>query len=116
MPDAASSARGTISAADSTPPAPSPTARFNLDPQIGIFAETIMSGAPATGSAPPTLSEIRDRAAAARAPWNAGGPVMRDVLDRVVSIGGRETPVRIFRAAPGPLVAIFYLHGGGWSL
>lgn len=65
-----------------------------------------------------SFPEQRRAAEAVRRPWTQGGPVMARTLERVFDPGAGEVRVRIHRPvlAEGPLPALVYLHGGGFTL
>jgi acetyl esterase len=73
----------------------------------------------AAGSSATDLSvgKLRAAAAATREPWNAGGPSMHAVDDRVIDMPEVRVGIRIYRPSVAlPLPALVYLHGGGWTL
>lgn len=63
------------------------------------------------------IEQVRERAEAARAVWNEGGPEM--AVDEARTIPGpfRDVPVQFYRpAADGVLPVFVYLHGGGFRI
>ena len=69
---------------------------------------------PDLGSVP--IDEARRIAAAVRAPFAEGGPVMARTVEHIATHGGVSVPVRVHipPATSTPLAALVYLHGGGW--
>lgn len=65
-----------------------------------------------------SFPEQRRAAETVRQPWTQGGPVMARTLERVFDPGAGALRVRVYRPvlAPGPLPALVYLHGGGFTL
>jgi acetyl esterase len=52
-----------------------------------------------------------------RLPWNLGGPRDAERHDILIQSDGLDVPVRSYRPAGARGdAALFYLHGGGWSL
>lgn len=91
---------------------------FGIDPQMFEAGRRYLRTAPDFREAAGLpVDTVRERLREARAPWNAGGPVMAGSGD--VSLPGphRPIPVRIHRptaVASGPVTV--FLHGGGFVL
>jgi acetyl esterase len=65
----------------------------------------------------PTLADLRRVGMEARLPWNSGGPRDAERHDILVRADGLDVPVRSYRPQGARAdAALFYLHGGGWSL
>lgn len=91
---------------------PSPAA--GLDDRYLAFLRALV---PAVSPDRASVDDVRRAAAAARLPWQAGGPRMHEVADQVISTRLLDLPVRVFYPRPTrPLPAIVYFHGGGWTL
>lgn len=88
----------------------------DVDPQIRQFLTRMASGYarfPPLSSIPPP--DARRIAEVVRAQWVRGGPAMASSQE--LRVGPLGTRVRILHAQPdGPLPALVYLHGGGWTL
>jgi len=78
-----------------------------LHPQTVAFLELMDAGA---APAEPDIAVMR--AATRENPHRGSGPDLAEVEDATVG----QVPVRIYRPAGGPLPALVYLHGGGWSI
>ncbi|MGH3377772.1 MAG: alpha/beta hydrolase [Actinoallomurus sp.] len=78
-----------------------------LHPQTVAFLELMDAGA---APAEPDIAVMR--AATRENPHRGVGPDLAEVEDATVG----QVPVRIYRPAGGPLPALVYLHGGGWSI
>lgn len=64
-----------------------------------------------------TLQQVRDAAAAARHPWQAGGAAMAEIVDITISTETGAVPGRLYRPdAEATRPVVFYIHGGGWTL
>jgi|TARA_A100001391_G_scaffold63912_1_gene39897 acetyl esterase len=83
-----------------------------LDPELIAFIDGITT---AYSHFPPfptlDIATQRKVAAAVRAPWAEGGPVLHRSANRVIG----QLRARIHVPGPGPLPALIYLHGGGWT-
>ena len=94
-------------------PPPSP-----LDPDIMRFIDDVR----ATGrrlSAGRVLDWPARRAIAeqSRLPWQAGGPQMASVTEKVADTEAGPVRLRFYDPAPGAAKpALVYMHGGGWAL
>jgi acetyl esterase len=93
------------------PPAP-------LDPQIAEFLRRMAAeGAKYPRRDLVSVAEGREITEKVRAQWTAGGPVMANTEDLMVTTRHGEVPLRIYtpkaRKLPG---ALFYIHGGGFVL
>ena len=94
-------------------PPPSP-----LDPDIMHFIDDVR----ATGrrlSAGRVLDWPARRAIAeqSRLPWQAGGPQMASVTEKVADTEAGPVRLRFYDPAPGAAKpALVYMHGGGWAL
>jgi len=94
-------------------PPPSP-----LDPDIMRFIDDVR----ATGrrlSAGRVLDWPARRAIAeqSRLPWQAGGPQMASVTEKVADTEAGPVHLRFYDPAPGAAKpALVYMHGGGWAL
>ena len=64
------------------------------------------------GAAPAEPDIAVMRAAARENPHRGVGPELAEVEDSAVG----DVPVRTYRPAGGPLPALVYFHGGGWSI
>lgn len=90
-----------------------------IDPDISRFVAQMRAD---WKQFPPfeTLSVAEQRVAAekVRAPWTQGGPIMARTMERVFDPGAGDLRVRIYRPvmAEGPMPALIYLHGGGFTL
>ncbi|MBS29333.1 MAG: hypothetical protein CL566_10510 [Alphaproteobacteria bacterium] len=63
------------------------------------------------------IEEVRERAEAARAVWNEGGPDMDVKEARTIPGPFRDVPVQFYRpVADGDLPVFVYLHGGGFRI
>ena len=87
-----------------------------VDPDIRAFlARTSADYARLSHGEDLDLARRRTVAARVREPWARGGPAMA-ATDTLV-VGPRDTRIRIHRPTDaGPLPALIYLHGGGWTL
>lgn len=91
---------------------PSPSA--GIDDRYRAFLRALV---PAVAPDRASLDDVRRAAAAVRLPWQAGGPGMHEVVDRVLPTSLVDLHVRVFFPRPTrPLPAIVYFHGGGWTL
>lgn len=91
---------------------PDPRLAEGLDPGLVAFVDDITAAYGRFPSFPTLNNESRRRVAeAVRAPWARGGPILYRSVNRVIS----QMRVRIHMPAPGPLPALIYLHGGGWT-
>ena len=83
-----------------------------LDPELIVFVDDILA---AYGRFPPfqtlDIAAQRKVAEAVRAPWAKGGPTLYRSANRVIG----QLRARIHTPRPGPLPALIYLHGGGWT-
>jgi acetyl esterase len=90
----------------------------DLDPDIGRFVREMAAAwaaHPELASASPV--EARRIAERVRSPWAQGGPRMAAITELAVPVGRHEVRVRRYQPeAEGPLGALIYLHGGGWTL
>ncbi|AEQ52318.1 alpha/beta hydrolase fold domain-containing protein [Pelagibacterium halotolerans] len=91
---------------------PDPRLAEGLDPELVAFVDDITAAYARFPSFHALDIETRRRVAeAVRAPWARGGPVLYRSVNRVIS----HMRARIHMPAPGPLPALIYLHGGGWT-
>lgn len=89
-----------------------------IDPVIAQFAQALTAGYasyPDLDRRP--MPERRAIAEAVRAPWRAGGPVMRSQRDLLASTPVGSVRVRLFDATgeAEPRAALVYAHGGGFT-
>jgi acetyl esterase len=89
-----------------------------IDPDIRRFAARVNADyARLTGGRQLSVPEMRQVAEEVRAPWRAGGPVMRSTIEHVAQTAAGPVRLRVYD--PGvehPAPALVYLHGGGWTL
>jgi acetyl esterase len=89
-----------------------------IDPDIRRFVTRVNADySRLTGGRELPVTEMRRVAEEVRAPWRAGGPVMRATTEQVAQTS--QGPVRVRVYDPGvqqPAPALVYLHGGGWTL
>jgi acetyl esterase len=78
-----------------------------LHPQSVAFLEVMRAG---TAPAEPDVAAMR--AATRMNPHRGAGPELESVEDAAVG----AIPIRTYRPADGPLPALVYFHGGGWSI
>jgi acetyl esterase len=90
----------------------------DIDPQIQIFVNAITDAYAGFGfSAERTVVESREIAERVRAPWRQGGPVMAETLERDIPTPHGPVRVRLYKPVKAArLPALFYNHGGGWTL
>lgn len=89
-----------------------------IDPEIVLFIDGVAAGY-ARHPAFDTLSPAEARAVAedVRAPWTKGGPAMADTRELSVPFGEESVRIRVHRpSTDGPLPALVYVHGGGWTI
>ncbi len=86
----------------------------DVDPDVRRFVDSINQGYAAYPDLDvASYSRRREIAEAIRVPWRTGGPEMADSCDH--DVGGVR--VRVHRPrADTDRPALFYLHGGGWTL
>lgn len=91
--------------------------KARIDPQQAAAlqrnAEIVASlGGPGEG-----IAQIRERADAARAVWNEGGPQMAEQRDLTIPGPFRDVPCRLYKPVAGDEMPLWvYLHGGGFRL
>ena len=91
--------------------------KARIDPQqaaaLARNAEIVASlGGPGEG-----IVQIRERADAARAIWNEGGPEMAEQRDLTIPGRFRDVPARLYRPVAAEALPLFvYLHGGGFRI
>lgn len=89
-----------------------------IDPDIRRFATRVNADyARLTGGRQLSVQEMRQVAEEVRAPWRAGGPVMRSTVEHLAQTAAGPVRLRVYD--PGveqPAPALVYLHGGGWTL
>jgi acetyl esterase len=94
-------------------------AKAVLEPEIYEFSQDM---ARRYGAHPPlqTLSLPEQRAVAeeVRRPWRTGGPEMFRTTERVLELDGQKLRIRVYQptALEAPAPALFYLHGGGFTI
>lgn len=85
----------------------------DIDPDIRLFAEQLNRGYEQISDfAAMPLPERRAAVEAVRARWRLGGPKMQRISDLDVS----GIPLRLHIPDDGPLPAMLYIHGGGWTM
>jgi len=87
-----------------------------LEPGLRAFHERTSSDyAQLAGDGYKNIIERRAVAELVRKPWCHGGPAM--AFTETLQIGFRNTRIRIYLPViDGPLPALLYLHGGGWTI
>ena len=91
--------------------------KSKIDPQqaaaLARNAEIVAAlGGPGEG-----IEQVRERAHAARAFWNEGGPQMAEQRDLTVPGPFRDVPCRLYKARAGDDLPLWvYLHGGGFRI
>lgn len=89
-----------------------------VDPEIRAFVARVNADYERlTGDRKLSVAEMRQVAEGVRAPWRAGGPVMRSTVEHEART--ERGPVRLRIYDPGvtaPSPALVYMHGGGWTL
>lgn len=90
----------------------------DIDPQIRKFVDAINDAYAGYGfSGERTYAESRAIAEKVRAPWRQGGPVMAETLERDIPTPRGPVRVRLHKPVKASLLpALFYNHGGGWTL
>lgn len=91
--------------------------RAKIDPQQAAALKRNAEIIEGLGGPGETIAEIRERADAARAVWNEGGPEM--AVQRDVTAPGpfRDVPMRLYKPTDTAGLPLFvYLHGGGFKL
>jgi len=91
----------------------------DLDPDIRRFVREVSAAfASHAGFSTMSYPQQREIAAAVRARWAKGGPVMARTRDISVPHQGGAVRVRVHEPAlsEGVKPALIYLHGGGWTL
>jgi acetyl esterase len=94
-----------------------PELKARIDPQqaaaLARNAEIVASlGGPGEG-----VAQIRERADAARAVWNEGGPVMAEQRDLKIPGPFRDVPCRLYKPKHAEKLPLWiYLHGGGFRI
>jgi acetyl esterase/lipase len=64
-----------------------------------------------------SIAEMRDAAARARLPWQAGGAAMHEIAEDTIDTPQGPTRIRVYYpVAARPLPTLVYFHGGGWTL
>lgn len=96
-----------------TLPPPSP-----LDPDIMRFIDDVRNtGRRLTAGRVLDWPARRAIAEQSRLPWQAGGPQIADVTERVADTEAGPVRLRFYDPAPGQVKpALVYMHGGGWAL
>jgi acetyl esterase len=90
---------------------------FDLDPEIAAaLAESAKLCGPAPNHLPHDPAAARADQEKRRAPWNLGGPVMRERQDMTLDLPGRALPARFFVPEGTPRGLLVWLHGGGWVI
>lgn len=82
-----------------------------LDPELATYLADVAAQVPVPAVMTTAARRARTEAIARRFPYPADA-VARE--DHWLHLPGRELMVRVFRAGPGTLPAVLYLHGGGW--
>jgi acetyl esterase len=91
--------------------------KARIDPQqaaaLARNAEIVASlGGPGEG-----IAQIRERANAARAIWNEGGPAMAEQRDLTIPGPFRDVPARLYKSVVKDDLPLFvFLHGGGFRM
>jgi acetyl esterase len=89
----------------------------DLDPEIAAaLAESLKLCGPAPWHLPHDPAAARADQEKRRAPWNLGGPVMRERRDLALDLPGRTVPARLFVPEGSPRGLLVWLHGGGWVI
>lgn len=82
---------------------------------IAIAGRQRMAARPPAGSV--SIAEIRARACAEFAEWNAEPTPIARVTDLTASAGDRQIALRLYDPTPGEDSSLLvYLHGGGWMV
>ncbi|MCM0019477.1 MAG: alpha/beta hydrolase [Tagaea sp.] len=90
---------------------------LDLDPEIAAaLAESAKLCGPAPEHLPHDPAAARADQEKRRAPWNLGGPVMRERRDMTLDLPGRAVPARFFVPEGNPRGLLVWLHGGGWVI
>ena len=94
-------------------PPPSP-----LDPDIMRFIDDVRdTGRRLTAGRVLDWPARRAIAEQSRKPWQAGGPRMASVTEKVADTDAGPVRLRFYDPAPGEAKpALVYMHGGGWAL
>jgi len=91
--------------------------KARIDPQqaaaLARNAEIVAGlGGPGEG-----IAQVRERADAARAVWNEGGPVMAEQRDLTIPGPFRDVPCRLYKPVSATDMPVWvYLHGGGFRI
>ena len=88
-----------------------------VDPQQAAALKRNAEIVASLGGPGETITEIRERANAARLVWNEGGPAMTVQRDATVPGPFRDVPLRLYKPSNAAGLPVFiYLHGGGFKL
>jgi acetyl esterase len=90
---------------------------LDLDPEIAAaLAESLRLCGPVPSHLPHDPASARADQEKRRAPWNRGGPVMRERRDLNLDLPGRTIPARLYVPEGGPQGLLVWCHGGGWVI
>jgi acetyl esterase len=90
---------------------------LDLDPEIAAaLAESAKLCGPAPNHLPHDPAAARADQERRRAPWNRGGPVMRETQALTLDLPGRAIPARLYVPEGGPRGLLVWCHGGGWVI
>jgi acetyl esterase len=92
-------------------------AMLDLDTEIAAtLAESARLCGPAPDHLPHDPAAARADQEKRRAPWNLGGPLMRERRDLTLDLPGRTLPARLYVPEGSPRGLLVWLHGGGWVI
>ncbi|MFY7781068.1 MAG: alpha/beta hydrolase [Tagaea sp.] len=90
---------------------------LDLDPEIAAaLAESARRLGPSPVHLPHDPAAARADQEARRAPWNLGGPRMRERRDLALDLPGRSIPARLYVPEGETRGLLVWLHGGGWVI
>lgn len=90
---------------------------LELDPEIAAaLAESAKLCGPVPAHLPHDPAAARADQEKRRAPWNLGGPRMRERRDLALDLPGRTIRARLFVPEGAPRGLVVWFHGGGWVI
>jgi acetyl esterase len=90
---------------------------LDLDPEIAAaLAESAKLCGPAPDHLPHDPAAARAAMERRRAPFNLGGPIMRERRDLALDLPGRTIPARLFVPEGKSRGLLVWFHGGGWVI
>jgi acetyl esterase len=90
---------------------------LDLDPEIAVaLAESAKLCGPAPNHLPHDPAAARADQEMRRAPWNLGGPIMRERRDLALDLPGRTIAARLYVPEGKSRGLLVWFHGGGWVI